>query len=127
MEHISQKMHANVANLNCFPALSRFHRIQNRRERSVAVDREIDGPRPSSPARHGKEQGEGERARGSTCRRRGALGRLGGEGWWSGQQQGGGGVAGDGPQRWRGAVAELLAMELELLLRRRLGDRKSVV
>ena len=116
VEQISHKMHANVANLNCFPALSRFHRIQNRRERSVAVDREIHGPRPSSPARRGREQGERKRARGGTCRRRGAPGRLGGEGGWPGQLLGGGGVAGDAPPRRHGAVAEQLGVELRLLL-----------
>ena len=37
-----------------------------------------------------------------TCRRRGALGRLGDEEGWSGQCLGGGGVAGDAPQRRHG-------------------------
>ena len=47
--------------------------------------------------------------------------RGGGEGWgrlrWSGQQQGGGGVAGGELQRRRGSVAELLEVELRAPLR----------
>ena len=82
----------------------------------MAVDRKIDGSQPSSPARRGKEQGEGERARGGTCRRRGTPGRLGVEGGCSGKLLGGGGVAGDAPPWRHGAVAELLGVELRLLL-----------
>ena len=91
----------------------------------MAVDLAIDGTQPPSSSRQDGEHGErgsSGSGRGATCRWREARGRLGGDGGLSGQQLGGGGVAGDGPQRWRGAVAELLAMELELLLRRRLGE-----
>ena len=83
----------------------------------MAVDQQIVGSQPSSPARRGKEEGEGERARGGTCRRRGTPGRLGVEGGCSGKLLGGGGVAGDAPRRRHGAVAEPLGFELRLLLR----------
>ena len=82
----------------------------------MAVDHQIDGAQPSLTSRRGRELGERERARAATCRRRGAAGRLGVDGGRLGQQQGGGGVAGDAPPRRHSVVAVRLELELRLLL-----------
>ena len=117
MEQIYQNLYAKWANLIRFPDLAVFQKNRIGRELTRAVDLAIDGPRPSSPARRGRVQGERRSGRGGTCRRRGTPGRLGGEGGWSGQLLGGGGVAGDAPPRGQGAVAEQLGVELRLILR----------
>ena len=56
--------------------------------------------------------GERGGGRGSTCRRREARGRLGGDGGGPGRRLGGGGGAGDAPPWRHGAVAEHLGFEL---------------
>ena len=116
-------MRANIASEQ---ELSRtwqvFQRFQNGRECTVAVDQEIDGAQPSSASRRREEAEARGTAGGATCRRGASAAGVVVDGEGPGQQLGGGGVAGDGPQRWCGAVAELLAMELELLLRRLLGE-----
>ena len=93
-----------------------FQRFKTERERSVAVDREIDGAQLSSTSRRAENVGERESGRGATCRRRSTAARVGVDGGWSGLRLGTGGVAGGGPQRRHGSVAERCEVELELLL-----------
>ena len=90
----------------------------------MAVDQQIDGAQPSSLTRQRENRGERGSCRGGTCRRREARGRLGGDGGLSGQQLGGGGVAGDGPPRRHDVVAVRLGIELRLLLGGDPGTKK---
>ena len=67
------------------------------RERTVAVDREIDGSQPSSISRRGTDKGEIGEARGATCRRQSSAARVENDCGGSRKRAGGVVLAGDAP------------------------------